>query len=251
MNLNAYLNRIGFSGTLKTDYETLCKLQTLHLQNIPYENLDIMRDIPVSLQKEDMFKKTILGRRGGYCFELNSLFSWLLQEIGFGVTNYMARFWRDEQNPPPMRRHHVLRVECTDGVFLGDVGVGGVVPRVPLEIVENKISEQNGESYKLCKEDFFGWMLYELKRGEWQKLYSFAEEPQLDLDYIMPSFYCEKYPDSFFRSMDMVHIFTKDGRKSVADREVKLFTPTGVEVIIPKDDAHYKELLELHFNIVI
>ena len=65
----------------------------------------------------------------------------------------------------------------------------------------------------------------------------------------MPSFYCEKHPESFFRTMDMVHIFTENGRKSVAGREVKIYSPSGVEVMTPVTDAAYESLLEIHFGI--
>ena len=32
-----------------------------------------------------MFQKVITMQRGGFCYELNGLFHWLLQELGFKV----------------------------------------------------------------------------------------------------------------------------------------------------------------------
>jgi N-hydroxyarylamine O-acetyltransferase len=92
-------------------------------------------------------------------------------------------------------------------------------------------------------------VLYEWRYGEWRRLYAFTEEEQLDIDYIMPSFYCEKHPDSFFRTMDMVHIFTDNGRKSVAGQELRLYSPTGVEIVNPATEAAYEALLHIHFGI--
>jgi len=249
--IEKYLKRIGFEGEIKHDVETLSKLQHHHLLSIPYENLDIMRDIPLSLEVEDMYEKMINKQRGGYCFELNGLYAWLLKSLGFEVTEYMARFFEDEPDLPPMRRHRVLGVKCNEGLFLSDVGVGLVIPRFPIEIKTGIVFEQDEEKYKLEEEEFFGFMLYKFKRGEWHKLYSFTQEPQLEKDFIMPTFYCENYPDSFFRSMDMVHIFTEKGRKSVARREVKIFEGENVTVINPKSEEEYYALLKEHFNIVI
>jgi len=246
--INAYLQRIGFTATPKLDFDTLHALQRNHLHTIPYENLDILRNTPLSLSIDDIFEKIIVRHRGGYCFELNALFAWLLRNLGFRVTDYMARFLLDEPEIP-MRRHHVLDVSIGTERFLCDVGVGLVIPRTPIKIMDGIVSEQNGECYKLEKDNFLGYVLYELKREDWRQLYSFTEEPQLAIDYVMPSFYCEKHPDSIFRPADMVHIFTEDGRKSVYDRELRIFTKTGVEVLNPKTEAEYERLLNFHFGI--
>ncbi|MCL2016345.1 MAG: arylamine N-acetyltransferase [Defluviitaleaceae bacterium] len=250
MELKPYLTRIGVDGIAKNDLQTLNLLQHQHLKTVPYENLDIMRNIPISLEVADIYEKIVIRNRGGYCFELNGLFAWLLKTLGFAVVDYMARYLRDEPTIP-MRRHRVLRVTCNGKDFLCDVGVGAVVPRTPLPFIFDTPMQRGNEVYKLEKEPFLGNVLYERKKHEWSAVYAFTEEEQLDLDYIMPSFYCEKHPESFFRTMDMVHIFTEDGRKSVANREIKLFSPNNVEVITPQSEEHYNQLLLEHFQIKI
>ena len=246
--ITAYLQRIGYQGTPKCDFNTLHDLQRLHLQTVPYENLDIMRGIPLSLEIDDIYDKIVHRCRGGYCFELNALFAWLLRSIGFDVTDFMARFLRDEPEIP-MRRHRVLKVACSQGNYLCDVGVGGILPRKPLPLITGKVSEQNGEKYVIRDEDFLGNVLYEWRRDSWRQLYSFTYEPQLEKDFTAISYYCEAHPDSFFKIQDMVHIFTPDGRKSVAGREVRLFSPSGVQILTPATEAAYHEILHTHFGI--
>jgi len=250
MKISSYLQRIGYHGTPRSDFNTLHALQRLHLLTVPYENLDIVRGIPISLEIEDIYEKIICRHRGGYCFELNALFAWLLKNLGFKVTDYMARFLKDEPEIP-MRRHRVLKVSCADGDFVCDVGVGLVVPREPLPLITGKVSRQNDEKYILEKEDFLGNVLYEWRQNTWRKLYAFTEEPQLEKDFIAVSFYCENHPDSIFKAHDMVHIFTDTGRKSVAGREVRLFSENKVEILHPATDAAYHELLNVHFGIKI
>jgi len=148
-----------------------------------------------------------------------------------------------------MRRHRVLKVACADGEYLADVGVGGVIPRRPLPFVADNVSEQNGEKYVLRKEDFLGLVLYEWWKDSWRRVYSFTDEPQLEADFTAISYYCEAHPDSFFRTQDMVHIFTEDGRKTVAGGEVRLFGGGDVKVIKPVNKAAYHELLYEHFGI--
>jgi N-hydroxyarylamine O-acetyltransferase len=250
--IKAYLPRIGFTSTPHLDFDTLHDLQRQHLLTVPYENIDITRNIQISLEIDDIFDKVVTRRRGGYCFELNALFAWLLRGLGFSVTDYFARFLLNEP-VVPMRRHHVLGVSFANGneKYLCDVGVGLVIPRMPIKIYPGSTSSQNGEIYKLEKDNFLGYILYDLKATSWRQLYSFTEEVQISADYAVVSYYCEKHPASIFNKTDMVHIFTENGRKSVDNRELRIFTPSGVDVYTPSSEEEYKETLKSHFGIII
>lgn len=248
MNINNYLTRINYTGKPTPNFATLKQLQENHLKNIPYENLDIMRNIPISLEPEHLYQKIVTRKRGGYCFELNGLFAWLLRKIGFKVRQHFSRYLRYETTLPK-QRHTVLTV-CTtenDQQYLCDVGMGTVTSLTPIPLIFGKVM---GE-YKLEKEDFLENVLYERVSEVWRRVYSFTEQEQINADFIAPSFYCENHPDSYFRTMDMVHVFTDDGRKSVAGREFKVITPKGVNVLIPGSEEVYKNLLKDHFNIII
>jgi N-hydroxyarylamine O-acetyltransferase len=207
-----------------------------------------MRDVPLSLEADALFEKIVIRQRGGYCFELNALFAWLLKMIGFKVKDYFARFLRDEPTIP-MRRHRVMRVSCGSEDYLCDVGVGGTIPRRPVPVYCGTPCVQGDETYKLEREPFLGYVLYELKKDGWRRLYSFTEEEQLETDFAATSFYCERHPDSFFRTRDMVHIFTEDGRKSIAGREFKIFAPEGVRVTNVTTEDEYRDILARHFGI--
>lgn len=250
-NVPAYLARIGYDGPIDTSVETLSRLQECHLHSVPYENFDILNKIPLSLEIPDLFDKIVVRHRGGYCFELNELFGWLLRQIGFKVTDYFARFWRDEPNTPPKRRHHVMKVEADGRAFLCDVGVGGIVPRRPIEMIEGLVQDQGDESYKLERDPYFGWFLCENKRGEWSRIFSFTEEPQLSKDYIMASYWCENAPDSIFTQSAMAAIRTRDGRNSLSGSEFKTFTAEGVKVFTPRTKEEYDEALKVYFGIII
>jgi len=250
-DVTRYLERINYNGSGKPTVATLSKLQECHLHTVPYENFDILNKQPLSLEIPALFDKIVIRQRGGYCFELNALFGWLLEQLGYNVTNYFARFWRDEPNPPPMRRHHVLQVEAEGKFFLCDVGVGGIVPRWPIQIVQDLVHEQGNETYKLDKDPYYGWMLCELKNEQWHPIYSFTEEPQLAKDYIMASFWCENAPESIFTRDAMVAIRTEKGRKSVAGNEFRIFTQDGVEEFSPNTPEEYNEALRKHFGIVL
>jgi len=247
-----YLARIGVDAAEATapTYTLLQRLQLAHLTHIPYENLDIMRDVPLQLNEDALFDKMVTRRRGGYCFELNGLFAWLLRGLGYDVAEFFGRFLRGEAEIP-MRRHRVLQVTCADGVFLSDVGVGQAIPRAPLPLAVGQKWDIHGETYIIEADDFLGYVLLEAYKGDWRRVYAFTTEPQLPADFEAISFYCEKYPASYFRTEDMVHIFTPTGRKSIAGRTFKQFTPEGVTVQHLENDAAYITLLTNEFGIVL
>ena len=86
MNVDAYLERIGYAGPLEPSVDTLAALQRAHMLTVPFENLDIGRGRRLVLDREPIFDKIVNRRRGGWCFELNQLFAGLLGELGFAVT---------------------------------------------------------------------------------------------------------------------------------------------------------------------
>lgn len=253
--ISTYLERINYNGPRDRSWDTLANLQECHLKAVPYENFDILKGIPLSLEIEDLFEKIVVNRRGGYCFELNALFRWLLEELGYGVTSLFARFWKDEPDPPPKRRHHVLEVitEDENDRYLADVGVGVAIPRRPVKIEDGLVQEIRGDKYRLehTGDPYVGWMLYEFKEQEWKKLYSFTEEPQYQKDFIMATYWCENASDSIFTDDAMVAVRTDEGRNTIDGDEFKLFRPEGVKTFRPQTEAEYKKALKEYFGIVI
>ena len=56
--------------------EKLTKIQEAHLKHIPFENLSQHGcDRPACLDVESVVDKVLHAKRGGFCFELNGLFS--------------------------------------------------------------------------------------------------------------------------------------------------------------------------------
>ena len=96
MNVKEYLRRIGLElpEPFVPNSENLRKLQFAHCTTVPYENLDIIRGIPLRLDDEGLYQKVVEEGKGGYCFELNGLFAWLLRELGYKVTEYASRYLR-------------------------------------------------------------------------------------------------------------------------------------------------------------
>lgn len=251
MKVKQFLNRIGLNPDMKIEctYDFLKTVQYNAVTSIAYENMDILDNVPLSLEKEDLFKKIVENGRGGYCFEVNGILSWFFKELGFEVKDYFARFLRGEKEIP-MRRHRVLSVNCNGKLYFCDIGIGQTAPRYPLLMEEELVQEQFGEQYRFKKDKDLGWVLYDLYNGEWRPFISFTEETKYEIDFLQPSFYCEKHPDSPFNKAPIIAIKTDKGRKTVNGREYKIFE--GDKIVHIEEnitDDRFLELLKNEFNI--
>lgn len=244
------LSRLGLAmpEQLRPTKELLFSIQYQFTQTVPYENIDILRGIPLSLEEGDLYDKIVTRHRGGYCFEINGFLGMLLRSIGYDVIDYMARYLRGETEIP-MRRHRVLIVTCDDGAkYICDAGIGQSAFRYPLPFIEGNEDHQCGEIYRLDRDDFYGWVISDWHHGAWRRFYGFTEEPQLNIDYVMPSFWCEKHPDSPFTSAYMLSIKTPDGRKTLDGNGFRVFA--GEEVTeTTLSDAEIPEVLDTVFGI--
>lgn len=121
MDVDAYLEWIGFGGTPSVDHATLARLQRLHMTAVPFENLFITQGIHVTTDAAASYDKIVRQGRGGWCFELNGSFGALLEAIGFRVTLLGAAVLLD--GPSTTIEHLTLEV-LADQPYLVDVGFG-------------------------------------------------------------------------------------------------------------------------------
>ncbi len=247
--INRFFERIGLpeDTAVEPTYEFLKKVQYNAVLRIAYENLEILEGKPLDLDPEALFDKIVVRGMGGYCFEVNGLLSYFFKTCGFDVTDYFARFLRDEKEIP-MRRHRVLSVKCEDGDYFCDIGIGLSAPRYPLLMKEGVVQEQFGETYRFAKDADLGWVLSDFHKGAWREFISFTEERVYEVDFIQPSVFCELHPSSPFNKVPMIAIKTADGRKTIDDRVYKVFV--GDEVTHIEEDIsndRYKELLRTEF----
>lgn len=222
--IRAFFSRIGMDENTPVHLNPvfLGRVQTACVTHIAYENLDILKGKPLSLDADALFEKIVLNGRGGYCFELNGLLAHMLGEMGFSVSERFARFLRGEKEIP-MRRHRVTVVSLPDGDYFMDIGVGQIAPRLPIKMEDNLVQTQNGEVYRFEKDARHGWILWELHDGEWREYLAIPDDIAYPVDFIQPSFFCENHPDSVFNKQKMIAIKTEAGRKTIDGSTYKVF----------------------------
>lgn len=191
-----YLSRIGMQAPETPDLAYLSRLQMAHMSHIPFENLDIMDGKPLSLDREVLYEKIVRKRRGGVCSELNTLYNWLLESLGFDVVSYNSRI-TGAAAPIQSRSHRIIGVRLDGKTYLTDVGYNFEHHRIPLLLKAGLVQDDGECKYRLEPDDFFGWILWQYRPGEgWRKKLGFTEEPQIDLDFVPPTFFAQYHPDS-------------------------------------------------------
>lgn len=249
-DISRYLDRISYKGATDCTEKALFALQEAHYIAVPYENFDILEGNPISLELSDIYRKIVLENRGGYCFELNGLFGALLRELGYDVKEYFSRYLRDEP-PLPMPRHRVLVVKIRDIRYFTDVGVGGVVPRWPLIISQGLEQKQNNETYRFNRDPVLGNVVQELRHGKWSNYISFTDEPAYPVDFIATNYWCQYAKESIFNKEPMAAILTPNGRVTMFGKEVRIFSPEGVEVIPVNSRDELKILTKKWFGVSV
>ena len=248
--LDLYFRRIKYSRSPAVGLETLRDLHLLHLQHIPYENIDVFCHQGVRLDPETLTRKILLRPRGGYCFEQNGLFSRVLCELGFKCHANMARVHRNRPQPGG-RTHQVNLVELEGETWLCDVGFGGSGFRHPLRLQADVEVEQLGETYRLHESDMHGFYLQKKMNDEWHPLYTFRIDPALPIDMEMANFYTANSSDHIFRGAIIGTRMTAHGRVTLSDHTFKVFDLTRgtVERTIVADFVAYLDNLQKHLGV--
>lgn len=249
-NLEAYLKRINYAGSIAPTLETLQMLHRLHPAAIPFENLNPLMELPVRLQLSDLEQKLIVERRGGYCFEQNLLFKAVLEAMDFTVTALAASvLWgRDDaaEDADLPLTHMVLLVDLGGVPWLADVGFGGQVLTAPLRLRADIEQETPNERYRLTGGQPL-WRLESEIAGAWQPLYQFDLTARTLDDYIaMNDVTAGMFKDDLIAAR-------VEGSRRLALRNARLRTHDGAETTtrMLSSVADIREVLSGLFGIAL
>jgi len=193
---DAWLARIGYSGSRDPTLATLRHLVLSHASAIAYESIDVLLGRPPKLDVPSLLAKMVYQRRGGYCFEQNTLFREGLRSLGFAVTSLQARVVRGLAiDAPRPALHMVLRVELPGGTFLADVGFGNLAPTTALMLSPMAEQETPHETMRLLPmgEEL---ALQARLRDSWEHIYRIVPHPRFDAEYEIANWYTGTHPQS-------------------------------------------------------
>jgi N-hydroxyarylamine O-acetyltransferase len=224
MDVQAYLQRIGYQGALTPDIDLLRSLHRAHLFTVPFENLDIHLGREIVCDESRILRKIVNEKRGGFCYELNGAFAALLRALGFRVTLLSCRVARQDGSYGPEFDHLTLRVDLEEP-WLADVGFGDCFLE-PLRLGSRLEHEQNGRIYRLTSrmtspastDAVFG--LEVMAEGQWKTEYAFTLQPRELSDFAGMCHYHQTSPESHFTCQRICSLATPEGRLTLSDNKL-------------------------------
>ncbi len=253
MDIQTYLGRIRYDKPVQPNYETLRRLQRAHMLSVPFENLDIVPlRRPIQLKEGLLWDKIIVRKRGGFCYELNGMFAWLLKQIGFDVIYLNGRVYR-EDGSLGIDFDHLALLVCAPGEsqrWLADVGFGDSFLE-PLKFEPNDDHVESRRAYKLEQTDSGYTMWQRGFDGTWNHQYFFDLTPRkYPGDYLASCSYHQNPKTSFFGQKSLITIATADGRVTMEENKI-IVTKDGQKTERPINEKEYPGLLKKYFNIVL
>lgn len=247
LDLSAYLQRIDYTGSLVANEASLNALHLAHATHIPFENLDILLGMPISIEIERIQYKLVQQRRGGYCFEQNTLFAAALRKLGFPVTALAARVRRRQTAVLP-RTHMCLKVRAGGQDWIADVGFGGEGLLAPVPMTGQPV-RQFLWTYRVTEESPGAWLLQSAHNDMWHDLYEFSLEPQQAVDFELANYYVSTHPDSPFVRTLTVQLASPEQRQILRNRELTVDTGARTETSLICGAEDLRDVLRNNFHL--
>ena len=256
LSVAAYLQRIGYAGPIEPTYAVLRNVHRAHLFAIPYENLDIHLGRRLSLDTETIFDKIVNRRRGGWCFEMNSLLAWALREIGFEVHLVSGAVNRARAGDLAEGNHLVLLVNL-DQPYVADAGFGNAFLE-PLPLAEGE-HMQNGFHFRLehsptpnpfpSEQRGALWIFHNHAFGG--AGYDFTTTPRHIEDFAERCQWLQTSPESGFVRVTVCHRFTPAGYITLRGLVLETVTAGDVHARVIEHNDDYREVLRNQFDLAL
>jgi arylamine N-acetyltransferase len=120
-----------------------CRALVATFTFIPFENLDIHQGKKIVLEENRIYEKIVINGRGGFCFELNGLFCWLLRSLGFSVSMVSSQVYRSAEDMFTPQFDHMVLLVNLEKAYLVDVGFGDTF-RNPIALPDGIVEDISG-----------------------------------------------------------------------------------------------------------
>ena len=249
MNSIQYLQRIQVNKTENLCYSFLSKLQEQHLLTVPFENLDIHQGEKILLEENRIYEKIVGNQRGGFCYELNGLFCWLLRSLDFSVSMVSSKVYRSAEDMFTPEFDHMVLLVNLEKAYLVDVGFGDTF-RNPIALPDGIVEDISG-TYRVQS---FGsasdtYILQKQENNCWQHVYRFTTHPRAISDFEEMCTFHQTSPESHFTQEIICTMATKNGRVSLSDDFLIITDVSSKKKTKVVSDKDFKHKLMDHFGI--
>ncbi|HYZ25148.1 MAG TPA: arylamine N-acetyltransferase [Rhodopila sp.] len=256
-DLDAYLDRIALPRPAEPSLPSLRAVTAAHTAAIPFENLDIMLGRPVCIDLASVQDKLVRRRRGGYCFEQNTLLKAALDALGFHTTMLMGRVVMGAAETDDRPRTHVMvKVALPEGAFLADVGFGNLTPTWPLALVPDRVQTTPLEAFRILVRPGYSVVQADFD-DEWRPLYRYTDDPSTPADHVAANWFTSTFPGSPFTNAVIAARPGQGCRQTLINTRFNIRRMTGVQINHAKETCtldsveQARDTLRTHFNLAL
>ncbi|HEY1388638.1 MAG TPA: arylamine N-acetyltransferase [Ktedonobacterales bacterium] len=266
-----YLARMAFTTPTHSDFQRpssalLRALHEAHMLAVPFENLSIHYGQPIVLDVAALYDKIVRRRRGGFCYELNGMFAWLLRQLEYRVSLLSVEVAEAEGNFSPAYDHLALLVHDVDGTNrLADIGFGDSFRR-PLRM-DPDVEQGGGDGYiyrlrvgqnrdraQEARDHFPDWVVERYgsaSDAQWEPVYRFTRQIHALTDFTERCHYHQTSPDSHFTQKRICSLALPDGRISLSDLRLITTQDGRREERVLSSEDEYRTVLAERFGVVV
>lgn len=249
MNIKTFESYINVNSQLveENTLEGLAHYMQRFMKTIPFEDINTQNQVPISTDIDANFDKIVNHKRGGFCYELNTLNQYYLIEKGYDARILGATVNQQDGEWSFEDAHLTVYVKLEDEYYLVDVGFGesSVVP-IPMNGEEIKDS-QSGSYRVICKDNVY-YMQKKKLSEDWVTQYKFHFIDR-DIEYFKDMIYKNEHDsESVFVNNLIISILTDNGRVTMS-RDNLTITENNQKKKIKVTQNNYRALIKEYFNI--
>jgi N-hydroxyarylamine O-acetyltransferase len=223
VQLDRYLERIGYDGPVEPTLACLTAIHRGQATRIPYENLDVQLGLTVGQDRAALYDKLVVRRRGGWCYEMNGLLQAALEEIGFDVRRVAGGVMRNATGDAAVGNHLVLLVRL-DRDYIADLGLGDGL-REPVPLAEGSY-RQGPFTFRLERVGDGYWRVWNRDGGD-PDSFDFRDAPADEELLARQCHRLQTSPDSGFVLNLACQQMSEDGVVVLQGRVLTRHTPEG------------------------
>lgn len=218
-----------------------------YMRRVPFENIDVQNGVPISVDLDDLSDKILTRGRGGFCYEMNTLFSHYLSEKGFEAYNVAATV----KSPTGWTREgsHMSTLVKSDELYVADVGFGDLpVKAMPIRPIGQEITIDDVNGRYRAVEVNGGFEVQKETAGVFETLYKGRFEPRTLESFEDNMDYNQLHPDSIFTRHLIITMPKSYGRVSMTENSLTI-TMDGEKKKLEVTRNNYQNYLNEYFGL--
>ncbi|WHI60560.1 arylamine N-acetyltransferase [Mammaliicoccus lentus] len=230
--------------------ETLNHYITRFMYTVPFENISVQNQQPISVNIDDLYEKIVINYRGGFCYEMNTIFQFYLEQKGFSITCASATIhtpddgWSNDGS-------HMTTIVQLDRPYIADVGFGDLpINALPVHYEsENMTVTTVSGSYRAIYGENEEILVQKLQEdNSWRTSYK-AKNISRPWSYFVEHLeFNEHNPESIFVQTLLITMAKTYGRVTMSQDQLTITKADGKEQS-PVTPQNYKSILQKYFGL--